>query len=78
MRYVGIRSAQSVAICVKGYIFVVLREKNIDTKAGVVHSAHQWLRSYAYVSYFTITYIIKNTTFGCMRSDKLNYGRYVQ
>jgi hypothetical protein len=30
MRYVGIRSAQSVAICVKGYIFV-LREKEIDT-----------------------------------------------
>jgi hypothetical protein len=30
MRYVGIRSTQSVAICVKGYIFV-LREKEIDT-----------------------------------------------
>jgi hypothetical protein len=31
MRYVGIRIAQSVAICVKGYIFV-LREKEIDTR----------------------------------------------
>ena len=31
MRYVGIRSAQSVAICVKGYIFL-LREKEIDTR----------------------------------------------
>ena len=31
MRYVGIRSAQSVVICVKGYIFV-LREKEIDTR----------------------------------------------
>jgi hypothetical protein len=26
MRYVGIRSAQSVTICVKGYIFVVTRK----------------------------------------------------
>jgi hypothetical protein len=32
MRYVGIRSAQSVAICVKGYTFLLLREKEIDTE----------------------------------------------
>ena len=31
MRYVGIRSAQSVAICDKGY-FLLLREKDIDTR----------------------------------------------
>ena len=33
-RYVGIRSDQSVTICVKGYVctFLLLREKDIDTK----------------------------------------------
>ena len=36
MRYVGIRSAQSVAICDKGY-FLLLREKDIDTRVhGIV------------------------------------------
>ena len=43
MRYVGIHSAQSVAICVKGYIFV-LQEKEIDTRVDFLHHSRSLCR----------------------------------